>query len=223
MYLVKDVFRTLQGEGYWSGTPSVFVRLAGCNLWSGAEEHRARDASRNSASCPLWCDTDFAPSDISSFLEVDELVARVRELSIGSGNSEPIKHLVFTGGEPLMQLDVELLRSFRAKLPRVRLAVETNGTLNPRAVLRNLHWVCLSPKQPASMLKLRQAHELKVVFPSYNPLDYQGLEADHFFVQPEAPTNEPARAGLLEKAVTFCLENPRWRLSLQVHKWLEIP
>jgi len=234
--LVKEVFTTLQGEGRWAGTPSVFVRLAGCNLWSGLEEHRARDASSNGARCPLFCDTDFVGGQR---LEVDELASQVAELARASSD-DPIRHIVFTGGEPLLQLNKhpELLADIRSRFRRgdVRLALETNGTILPREKLNDrswdgkngsFDWICVSPKVPLEELKLRWGHELKVVMPAYDPLEYQALENrfEELLVSPEFP---PARGSLvagdiLARAVQFCLENPRWRLSLQQHKYLDIP
>jgi len=212
-YRIKEVFRSLQGEGYWTGTPAVFVRLAGCNLWSGREGHRARDVAKSRARCPAWCDTDFLEGER---LEAEQVAARVVELADG------IQHVVFTGGEPLLQLDAELLEAVDDGLPDATLALETNGTLELPFV-GGFDWVSLSPKRPFSELRLRKADELKVVFPAYDPLEYEEVECRHRFVQPEAPSSGPPFGEVLDWAVAFCLKHPDWRLSLQIHKWLEVP
>jgi 7-carboxy-7-deazaguanine synthase len=233
--LVKEVFRTLQGEGRWAGTPAVFVRLAGCNLWSGREEDRADDAERHDVKCPLFCDTDFVGGQR---LEADELASQVFALAQAGGGT--ITHVVFTGGEPLVQLNRQpwLLERVRQRFPRgdVRLALETNGLVAPRPELvdrswygkkGSFDWICVSPKAPVDRLRLRHGGELKVVYPSYDPLEYLALERDfdELLVSPEFP---PARGSLvkkdvLDRAVQFCLENPSWKLSLQQHKYLDIP
>lgn len=234
--LVKEVFRTLQGEGRWAGTPAVFVRLAGCNLWSGHEEDRERDAEANGARCPTFCDTDFVGGQR---FEVPELAKRILELALLS-SGEFVQHVVFTGGEPLVQLNrhPQLLEWVRHLFPRgdVRLALETNGTLEPdyRLIDRSWYgkkgsfdWICVSPKVPLERLRFRHGHELKVVFPSYDPLEYLPLERDfdEMLVSPEFPpaAGSLVKKDVLERAVQFCLENPSWKLSLQQHKYLDIP
>lgn len=227
--LVKEVFKTLQGEGRWAGTPAVFVRFAGCNLWSGREETRSRDAGRNNARCPLFCDTDFVGGQM---LEVEELASQITLLAAGA----PL--VVFTGGEPLLHLNrhPELLEVLRAGFRSpVKLALETNGTILPHPELqprlgtatRGLDWICVSPKVPLEQLELTWGDELKVVYPAYDPLAYQSLEYQfqELLVSPEFP---PAPGSLvarevLRKAVNFCLDHPKWRLSLQQHKYLDIP
>lgn len=220
--LVKELFRTLQGEGYWSGTPSVFVRLAGCNMWSGREGHRQRDAARTGARCALFCDTDFVGG---TRMSASEMASRVA----GLAGSE-IRHVVFTGGEPLLQLERDHVAALRAAVPGVRVAVETNGATEPKVpggVPGGIDWICVSPKLPPSSLKIDRGDEIKVVFPAYDPLAYEDLARafTHKFVSPEAPTTPGSLAarGVLESAVAFCLEHPQWRLSLQTHKYLEIP
>ena len=234
--VVKEVFRTLQGEGFHSGTPSVFVRLAGCNMWSGHEKDRARDAAKNWATCPLFCDTDFVGGDK---LEPEELASRIWALA-SQGSSSPIQHVVFTGGEPALQLNrcPWLLEKVRGCWPRgqVTLALETNGTVRLREELvdrswygkkGSLDWICVSPKLPASEIKVEKGDELKVVYPAYDPLEFEelGKHFNHLLVQPEAPSSPGSLVArdTLARAVTFCLENPSWRLSLQTHKYLEIP
>lgn len=222
--LVKEVFKTLQGEGRWAGTPSVFVRLAGCNLWSGREEDRAQDSARHGARCPLFCDTDFVGGEK---MDYDELAHRVSVLA-RADSADPIRHIVFTGGEPMLRLNKHprLLQELRARICGCRLAIETNGTVAPHDHIE-FDWVCVSPKVPLEELKLTRGHELKVVFPAYDPLEYLALEHnfEELLVSPEFP---PGRGSLvagdiLERAVAFCLENPSWKLSLQQHKYLDIP
>lgn len=212
MYAVKEYFTTLQGEGYWTGTPSLFIRFAGCNLWSGREEHRERDAARNRARCPRWCDTDFVDG-------VQHTAAQLAEL-VRDAN---MPHLVFTGGEPFLQLDEELIDAVRLVKPDVRVAVETNGTVVPGAPV---DWVCVSPKRTDAETVLRNGDELKLVFPAYDPNDYADLAEgfDHLFVSPEAMTSAVGVSLIaqdnVQRAVRFCLENPSWRLSQQTHKSL---
>ena len=233
--LVKEVFKTLQGEGRWAGTPSVFVRFVGCNLWSGQEEHRARDAARHGAQCPNFCDTDFVGGEE---IGVFELVDRVAELA-KAGTDDPIRHIVFTGGEPLLQINrhPELLRELRARFRGwCRLALETNGTVFPSNELvdpsphgggSSFDWICVSPKVPLEELELTRGQELKVVYPAYDPLEYQALEHnfEELLVSPEFPSSRGSLVAddVLARAVAFCLEHPAWKLSLQQHKYLDIP
>lgn len=234
--VVKEMFRTLQGEGRWAGTPSVFVRLAGCNLWSGRDEDRERDVGRNGAMCPMFCDTDFVGGEP---LEVEELATRIHELA-SSRSGQLIQHVVFTGGEPLLQLNrhPRVLESVRRRFPfgRVRLAVETNGTVGPREEFLDrswdgrhgaFDWICVSPKVSLKELRLRRGNELKVVFPSYDPLEYASLASDfdELLVSPEFPSTRGSlvEKDVLERAVAFCLEHPRWRLSVQQHKSWGVP
>jgi organic radical activating enzyme len=235
-FLVKEVIRTLQGEGRWAGTPSVFVRMAGCNLWSGRKDDRAEDAERHQVQCPLFCDTDFVGGER---VEAEGLASRVFELA-SAEEGGIITHVVFTGGEPLLQLNRQpwVLEQVRQRFPRgdVRLALESNGLVVPQPELidrswygkrGSFDWICVSPKAPVDRLRLRHGDELKVVYPSYDPLEYLVLkhDFDELLVSPEFP---PARGSLvkrdiLARAVQFCLENPIWRLSLQQHKYLNVP
>lgn len=226
--LVKEVFRTLQGEGRWAGTPSVFVRLAGCNLWSGSEEDRERDARDKDVRCPLFCDTEFVGGER---LDVDELADRIGQLAGASSADQDlvVRHVVFTGGEPLVQLNrhPELLDVVRSRFRGwVRLALETNGTVFPHHELE-FDWVCVSPKVLLDELELSRGDELKVVFPAHDPLGYRILEFgfEELLVQPEAPPapGSVAAQDILARAVAFCLANPRWKLSVQMHKVVDIP
>lgn len=218
-YTVKDVFFTLQGEGRHAGRPSVFVRFAGCNLWTGLDRTRERDAARHGAQCPVWCDTDFFRGQS---MTARELATRIGEVMRG-----PDPFVVFTGGEPMLQLDAALLSTVRAAVPGVVCAIETNGSI---PVKIDLDWICVSPKHRPEFVLQRTGHELKVVYPSYNPHDYDGLASgfSHRYVSPEAtPEMSDNRTRLVESniraAARFCLEYPKWKLSLQTHKLTGLP
>lgn len=197
VYTVKEIFYTLQGEGAQTGTPAVFLRFAGCNLWSGREEDRA------DAVCQ-FCDTDFLGG--SRFTSAEELALAVRAES-------PFAELVVcTGGEPLLQLDVSLISALQSL--KFRVAVETNGTITAPA---GLDWICVSPKADAPFI-LRRGDELKLVFPQ-SALMPEALPNDlkftHYFLQ---PMDGPDIVENTQAAIEYCLANPKWRLSLQTHK-----
>jgi 7-carboxy-7-deazaguanine synthase (Cx14CxxC type) len=205
MYAVKEIFYTLQGEGANAGTPAVFCRFAGCNLWSGREEDRA------AAACN-FCDTDFVGTDGSGggkFDRADQLAAAI-ETAWPSGATAH-RFVVCTGGEPLLQLDRPAIDALHAR--GFRVAVETNGTV---AAPPGIDWVCVSPKA-AQPLAVRSGHELKLVFPQpeARPDRFESLAFDHFFLQ---PMDGPAREANTRSAIDYCLAHPRWRLSLQSHK-----
>lgn len=207
-YSIKEIFYSLQGEGFHSGRSAVFLRFAGCNLWTGREEDRA------DAICS-FCDTDFVGTNGSGggkFQSPDELAEHVCAEWTGSGRP----FIVCTGGEPLLQLDHGLVEALHVRGCEV--AVETNGTL---IAPDNLDWICVSPKA-GSNLVLRSGHELKLVFPQPEalPCTYENLDFEHYFLQPMDgdKLNENTRS-----ALQYCLENPRWKLSLQLHKLLGIP
>jgi 7-carboxy-7-deazaguanine synthase (Cx14CxxC type) len=210
-YAVKEIFCTLQGEGAQSGRPAVFCRFAGCNLWSGREQDRA------SAICQ-FCDTDFAgvngPGG-GKFASAEDLAAAIQE-AWPSNSSSGKRFVVCTGGEPLLQLDAELIESLHAC--EFEIAVETNGTI---AAPPGLDWLCVSPKAGTDLVQ-RSGDELKLVFPQagIDPEDFSRLSFRHFFLQ---PMDGPDRAANTQLALTYCLEHPRWRLSLQTHKFLGIP
>lgn len=210
MYLVKEVFYTLQGEGANAGRPAVFCRFARCNLWSGHEEHRA------SAVCQ-FCDTDFVGTDGPGggiFGEPDELANHVAAHWPAGRGGRPF--VVCTGGEPLLQLDEALIIALHER--GFEIAIETNGTM---PVPRGIDWVCVSPKAEAGLLVL-SGDELKLVYPQLggDPERYENLEFDHFFLQ---PMDGPDRDRNTAQAVEYCLAHPQWRLSLQTHKYLGIP
>ena len=209
MYSVKEIFYTLQGEGANAGTPAVFLRFAGCNLWSGRERDRATAVCR-------FCDTDFAGIDGEGGGKFRGAAALARAVAAKwPGRVTASRFVVCTGGEPLLQLDAPLLKALHAR--GFRVAIETNGTL---AAPRGIDWICVSPKADAPLV-LRRGDELKLVYPQSGaePERYQGLEFDHYFLQ---PMDGPRRAENTRLAADYCLRHPDWRLSLQVHKLIGI-
>ncbi|MFG1419568.1 7-carboxy-7-deazaguanine synthase [Xanthobacter sp. V0B-10] len=208
-YAVKEMFKTLQGEGAQAGRAAVFCRFAGCNLWSG------READREDAAC-RFCDTDFVGLDGDGggrFARAEELAAALaRVWGPGAGR----RFVVFTGGEPLLQLDAPLVAAAHAA--GFEIAVETNGTL---PAPEGIDWICVSPKAGAPLLQ-RSGQELKLVFPQagLDPETLSGLDFAQFFLQ---PMDGPDRARHTAAAVAYCLAHPRWRLSVQTHKMIGIP
>ena len=209
-YAVKEIFYTLQGEGAQAGRAAIFCRFAGCNLWSGRESDRA-------AAICKFCDTDFV--DVNGpgggrFKTADDLVDAITD-KWPSGHEER-RFVVCTGGEPLLQLDPALIDALHAR--HFEIAVETNGTIPAPA---GIDWICVSPKLGSTLVQ-KSGDELKLVFPQIggDPMQFEQLEFRHFFVQ---PMDGPKRALHTELAVRFCMEHPRWRLSLQTHKYLGIP
>jgi 7-carboxy-7-deazaguanine synthase (Cx14CxxC type) len=210
-YRVKEIYYTLQGEGAQTGRPAVFLRFAGCNLWSGREEDRA------DAICS-FCDTDFLGVNgpgggvFQSAIDLAKGVMAAWPGSIRRGR--PL--VVCTGGEPLLQLDEACVAAL--KDAGFEVAVETNGT---RAIPRGVDWVCVSPKAGAPLV-VNRGDELKLVFPQdgLDPADFLGLAFDYFFLQ---PMDGPQREQATRQALHYCLEHPRWRLSLQLQKILGIP
>ncbi len=206
-YAVKEMFLTLQGEGAQAGRRAVFIRLAGCNLWSGREQDRA------AASCS-FCDTDFVGTDGENGgrYEAEALAGRVRTLW-GDGE-RPL--VVVTGGEPMLQLDGALIDALHRA--GFEIAVETNGTLPAPA---GLDWICVSPKAGTEVVQ-RSGDELKLVWPQAG-IDPQGLldwDFRHFLIQ---PLDGPDRESSLASAIAYVMGHPRWRLSLQTHKLLGLP
>ena len=207
-YAVKEIFLTLQGEGGQAGRPAVFCRFAGCNLWSGREEDRAE------AVC-TFCDTDFVGMDGPGggrFATPEDLAGAVERAWRG-GASERL--VVLTGGEPLLQLDEALVAALHAR--GFDIAVETNGTI---AAPPGLDWVCVSPKADAALVQVR-GQELKLVYPQagVDPARFEGLAFERFLLQ---PMDGPDRLANTEAAIAYCLAHPRWRLSVQTHKYLGI-
>ncbi|HQS10035.1 MAG: 7-carboxy-7-deazaguanine synthase [Rhizobiales bacterium 24-66-13] len=209
-YAVKEMFKTLQGEGAQAGRAAVFCRFAGCNLWSGREQ------DRDTAIC-RFCDTDFIGMDGDGggrFADAEALAdALVRVW--GAGGYER-RYVVFTGGEPLLQLDSALVAAAHAR--GFEIAIETNGTLAPPD---GIDWICVSPKAGADLV-LKRGQELKLVYPQSGivPDTLDGLDFAHFFLQ---PMDGPRRVENTAAAVAYCLDHPRWRLSVQTHKMVGIP
>jgi len=208
-YQVKEIFYTLQGEGANAGRPAVFCRFAGCNLWSGREQDRAQAVCR-------FCDTDFVGTDGpdgGKFASADALAAAVSARWTGAAGAPRL--VVCTGGEPLLQLDGALIEALHAR--GFEIAVETNGTI---AAPNGIDWICVSPKAGAP-LRQTFGHELKVVVPQAGlALDeLAALRFERFYLQ---PMDGPAAAAHTQWAIAHCLRDPRWRLSVQTHKFLGI-
>lgn len=207
-YAVKEIFKTLQGEGALAGRASVFCRFSGCNLWSGREEDRA------SASC-RFCDTDFVGMDGTlggRYANADSLAGTI-ETTWGSGTER--RFVVLTGGEPLLQVDVPLLDALHGR--GFEIAVETNGTVE---LPGRIDWVCVSPKTPAA-LRVTHGDELKLVYPQKDvvPEAFAGLPFGRFSLQ---PMDGPDVIENTRRAIAYCLEHPKWQLSTQTHKQLGI-
>ena len=207
-YAVKEIFLTLQGEGGQAGRPAVFCRFAGCNLWSGREQDRA------SAVCN-FCDTDFVGLDGPGggrFSEADEL-AKAVEAAWTSGPGDRL--VVLTGGEPLLQVDEALVDALHGR--GFSIALETNGTLPAPT---GIDWVCVSPKADAPLAQT-SGQELKLVYPQpgVDPARFESLDFERFLLQ---PMDGPDREANTRAAIAYCLAHPRWRLSVQTHKYLGI-
>ncbi|HBP29224.1 MAG: 7-carboxy-7-deazaguanine synthase [Advenella sp.] len=208
-YAVKEIFKTLQGEGAQAGRAAVFCRFAGCNLWSGREIDRA------SAAC-TFCDTDFVGTNGvggGKFATAVDLAATLAKTWGPDGAS---RYVVFTGGEPLLQLDTALIDAVHAE--GFEIAIETNGTL---AAPAGIDWICVSPKGNNELVQT-QGDELKLVFLQSNapPERFEALAFSHFFLQ---PMDGPNRLAATEHAVQYCMDHPKWRLSVQTHKYIGIP
>lgn len=207
-YSVKEIFKTLQGEGAHSGRAAVFCRFAGCNLWSG------REKDRGAAQCQ-FCDTDFVgvdgtgggrfahPGDLANAIEAEW------------GRSEIGRYVVLTGGEPMLQVDQPLVDALHTL--GFEIGVETNGT---QPVPHGLDWICVSPKAGTELI-LTSGNELKLVYPQTNaqPEQFEHLLFEHFFIQPMDGVDVASNT---QKAINYCIDNPRWRLSLQTHKTVGI-
>jgi 7-carboxy-7-deazaguanine synthase len=217
-YSVKEIFYTLQGEGTHAGRPAVFCRFAGCNLWTGREEDRAQ------AICQ-FCDTEFVGTDGlggGKFATAQALAERIAAFwpALPEGQAGR-RFVVLTGGEPLLQVDAELIDALHAQC--FEIAVETNGTI---AAPAGLDWICVSPKAGAPMVQT-SGHELKVVVPQagFNEAALLAFDAMDFAqrrVQPMDSASPEARRVAAEWAVQWCLDHPRWLLSVQTHKTLGI-
>jgi 7-carboxy-7-deazaguanine synthase len=208
-YAVKECFLTLQGEGVQAGSRAVFLRFAGCNLWSG------READRATAQCG-FCDTDFVGTDGEGggkFADAAALAGQV-EAMWGEGRDERL--VVITGGEPMLQLDPPLIAALHER--GFRVAVETNGTLR---ATDGIDWICVSPKAGTQVVQ-RSGDELKLVWPQdgIDPAELEGWAFDHFLVQ---PMDCERREEAVEAAIALAMERPKWRLTLQAHKLVGLP
>ena len=205
-YSVKELFYTLQGEGAHTGRPAVFCRFSGCNLWSGLEK------DRSSAKCN-FCDTDFVGTDGENggkFKTAEALASKAATLWPGGGRP----YIVCTGGEPLLQIDVDLIKAFQKH--GFEVAVETNGTIKAP---KELDWVCVSPKVMDELVQIT-GNELKLVYPQdhITPDMVEKLDFDHYFLQPKDEIGNDHT----NNVVDYCRAHPKWRLSLQTHKIIGI-
>ena len=208
-YAVKEIFYSLQGEGAHAGRPAIFCRFTGCNLWSGQEKHRA------DAVCQ-FCDTDFVGTDGDgggSFTNAVALAKAVVSYWPESITDVIHPYVICTGGEPLLQLDKDLIEAFHNE--GVELAIETNGTL---PVPEGVDWVCVSPKSGSTVV-VEKGDEIKLVYPQegHQPSDFVHLNFEHFFLQPMFDEDENEH---VKETIEYCLTHPRWSLSLQSHKLL---
>lgn len=208
-YTVKEIFYSLQGEGLQTGRPAVFCRFAGCNLWSGKEQDRVTALCR-------FCDTDFVGTDgtLGGKYSCENRLAD-QILATWSAADTRNRFVVLTGGEPLLQVDDALIEALHAR--GFEIAVETNGTMK---VAPRIDWICVSPKAGAPLVQMH-GHELKLVFPQKGilPSSVEHLSFDCFLLQ---PMDGPSRPENIRAAQEYCLTNPRWRLSLQMHKVINI-
>ena len=208
-YSVKEIYYTLQGEGYHTGRPAVFIRFSGCNLWTGHEK------DRSGAICD-WCDTDFVGTDgiNGGKFSVEEIINIINSLWKGNVLTEP--YVVCTGGEPLLQMDNSLIKALHKA--GFEIGLETNGTMIPPG---GIDWICVSPKANADLI-LKNGNELKVVYPQcgMNPRIHEKLKFDHFYIQPMDGVDQKDNIKRSEK---FVLDHPQWKLSLQTHKIMGIP
>jgi 7-carboxy-7-deazaguanine synthase len=210
-YLVKEIFYSIQGEGFYAGHPAVFCRFSGCNLWSGEEE------DREDALCK-FCDTDFVGFDGpegGKYQSTPQLAKKIRQSWPQRDVKAAKPFVVCTGGEPLLQLDAELITALHEE--GFEIGVETNGTIIPPP---GIDWICVSPKAGVELLQLC-GHELKLVFPQSGaqPEKYAHLDFRHFFLQ---PLDGPQRDFNTKLALEYVLAHPTWRISLQLHKILGV-
>jgi 7-carboxy-7-deazaguanine synthase (Cx14CxxC type) len=209
VYSVKEIFMTLQGEGAQAGRPAVFLRFSGCNLWNGRED------SREFAICQ-FCDTDFVGTDGvngGKFKNADELATAVLKQWSGGNN---YRYVVITGGEPLLQLDNSLIDALHEL--KFQIAIETNGTIKPP---EKIDWICMSPKANSD-IHLYSGNELKFIYPqeNFSPEIFENCHFDYFYIQAKDDKNYSEN---LKKSIEFCHKNPKWRLSVQTHKLINIP
>ena len=207
MYKIKEIYYTLQGEGHHTGRPAIFCRFSGCNLWSGREEDRHKSICQ-------FCDTDFWGTDGENGgkYSADDLANLILSLW-----PDPSEHpfLVCTGGEPALQLDGVLIDILHTH--SIEIAIETNGSL---PLPDRIDWICVSPKAHTEIVTIK-GHELKLVYPQKEnrPEDYLHLDFEHFYLQPLDDENQAAN---IQACILYCKTHPKWKLSLQTHKWLGI-
>lgn len=212
-YSVKEMYYTLQGEGAHAGRPAVFLRFAGCNLWSGREAHRASSVCR-------FCDTDFVGTDGNGGgkFETAQELAEAVHAKWPTGSRSGLAYVVCTGGEPLLQLDRSAIDALHAA--GFEVGVETNGTI---AAPDGIDWICVSPKANAPLVQT-SGNELKLVYPQLEteaqPERFGHLAFTHFFLQ---PLDDEQRLRNTQSVISYCLEHPAWKLSLQTHKYIGIP
>lgn len=212
-YHIKEIFLTLQGEGAQSGRAAVFCRFTGCNLWSGLEKDRATAACR-------FCDTDFVKTDgvRGGRYTADSLSDTLLRVWSDDNISGGIPYVVFTGGEPLLQLDESLIQACKRK--GFEVAIETNGTKIPPP---GIDWVCVSPKPRAEQC-LTSGDEIKLIFPQeepeMSPERFLMQDFKHWFLQ---PMDGPNQLENVQATAAYCQSHPQWRLSLQMHKLIGLP
>lgn len=208
MYKIKEIYYTIQGEGFHTGRPAVFCRFSGCNLWSGLEKDRDKAVCR-------FCDTDFWGMDGKNGGKYDKQSLTDMILSLWPTSENHKVFVVCTGGEPALQIDDELVSCFHEH--GIEIAIETNGTVPlPEAI----DWVCVSPKADTDII-VTKGNEIKLVFPQpeNTPTQYESLEFDHFYLQ---PLDDDHQKDHIRACVEYCLHHPLWKLSLQTHKFIGI-
>jgi len=208
MYSVKEIYYTIQGEGYHTGRSAIFCRFSGCNLWSGREE------DRHKAICK-FCDTDFWGIDGINGGKFDKITLVEKCVSLWPEAQEN-KFVVCTGGEPALQLDAELIDIFHDF--GFTVAIETNGTIE---LPQGIDWICMSPKANTDIV-VQKGHELKLIYPQHgiDPNDVEAYDFEHYYLQ---PMDDPALIENRIKTINYCKNHPKWKLSLQIHKVLNIP
>ena len=209
MFHVKEIYYTLQGEGSRTGRPSVFCRFSGCNLWTGIE------ADREKSICS-FCDTDFLGTDGPGGGKHKDIKSLINKIDSEWPKSQPNKYVVFTGGEPALQITKALVYALQIK--GFEVAIETNGTLE---LPDNIDWVTVSPKADTK-ISVTSGNELKLVFPQTenNPDNFIHMDFEEFYLQPKDGDERNINT---QKTIQYCLENPEWKLSLQTHKYMGIP
>ena len=206
-YKIKEIFLTLQGEGFNAGKAAIFCRFSGCNLWSGMEKNRKK-------SICTFCDTDFVGIDgiNGGNYKLKQLIKKIEKIGKKIDSN---KFIVFTGGEPLLQLDTDLIKELKKN--NYIIAIETNGTIIPP---EGVDWICVSPKVGAKTI-LNYGHEIKIVYPQtgLRLKAYEKLNFKYFYLQPMYDKDYESN---IKETLEYILKNPQWKLSLQTHKYLGI-